>query len=86
MTEMSNKIGPETLHRWKELDYIEIDVRRALKNVGYVLVKMPDFDMTHLSLTRDGFIVRTKFMLGKLGIGSQLYYSKMERVGMVKIS
>lgn len=51
---MSNKIGVETLFRKKDLDYMEIDVRRALKNVGYVLVEMPAFNMEHLNATRDG--------------------------------
>ena len=63
MTEMSNKIGPETLHRLKELDYIEIDVRRALKNVGYVLLEMPKFDMKHLNLARDDVKEKWKAIL-----------------------
>ena len=41
-----------TLHQG--FDYMEIDARRALERVGYVIVKMPDFDMEHLNACRDG--------------------------------
>ena len=60
---MSNKIGPETLYRQKNLDYMEIDVRRALKNVGYVLLEMPKFDMKHLNLARDDVKEKWKVIL-----------------------
>ena len=41
-----------------KIDYTEVDVRRALKSAGHVLVKMPDFDKKYLKSCKDGTVTK----------------------------
>ena len=75
---MSNKIGPETLYRQKNLDYMEIDVRRALENVGYVLLEMPKFDMNHLNLARDDVKEKWKAILPQKRARDTFFYNSRD--------